>query len=172
MKIGKNKLENVSHAINCIRKTVEKDRPKLVALPECFNSPYGTKYFNEYAETIPDGHTSQALSSIAKELNVVLVGGTIPERDTSDNKLYNTCTVWSPTGDLITKYRKVCALGCRFCKFFHFISFQTLMFVTIDQHRSTCLTSMWKAVYASKNPKLFRQEINYQFSILEASKSG
>lgn len=109
MKIGKNKLENVGHAINCIRKTVEKDRPKLVALPECFNSPYGTKYFNEYAETVPDGYTSQALSSIAKELNVFLVGGTIPERDNTDNKLYNTCTVWSPTGDLIAKYRKVCA---------------------------------------------------------------
>lgn len=107
MKIGKNKLENVGHALNCIRKTVEKDRPKLVALPECFNSPYGTKYFNEYAETIPDGYTSQALSSIAKELNVFLVGGTIPERDNSDNKLYNTCTVWSPTGDLVAKYRKV-----------------------------------------------------------------
>lgn len=44
MKVGKNKLENVGHAINCIRKTVESDRPKLVALPECFNSPYG-EYF-------------------------------------------------------------------------------------------------------------------------------
>lgn len=69
---------------------------------------YGTKYFNEYAETIPDGYTSQALSNIAKELKVFLVGGTIPERDNSDNKLYNTCTVWSPSGDLIAKYRKVC----------------------------------------------------------------
>lgn len=37
MKIGKNKLENVTHAINSIRKTVENDKPKVVALPECFN---------------------------------------------------------------------------------------------------------------------------------------
>lgn len=107
LKIGMNKTENVGHALNCIRKTVEKDQPKVVALPECFNSPYGTKYFNEYAENIPDGYTSQALSNIAKELNVYLVGGTIPERDDKDNKLYNTCTVWSPSGDLIAKYRKV-----------------------------------------------------------------
>lgn len=119
MKIGKNKLENVGHAINCIRKTVEKDRPKLVALPECFNSPYGTKYFNEYAETIPDGYTCQALSNIAKELNVFLIGGTIPERDNNDNKLYNTCTVWSPSGDLIAKYRKVHECVCVCCLFFY-----------------------------------------------------
>ncbi|XP_055322740.1 omega-amidase NIT2 [Sitodiplosis mosellana] len=107
MKIGKNKLENITHACNSIRKTVEKDKPKVVALPECFNSPYGTKYFNEYAENIPDGDTSKALANIAKELNVFLIGGTIPERDNSDNKLYNTCTIWSPSGDLIAKYRKM-----------------------------------------------------------------
>lgn len=107
MKVGTNKTENVSHALNCIRKTVKAHQPKLVALPECFNSPYGTKFFKEYAEHIPDGFTSQSLSSIAKELNIYLIGGTIPERDTADNKLYNTCTVWSPNGDLIAKYRKV-----------------------------------------------------------------
>lgn len=107
MKIGKNKLDNINHACNSIRKTVEKDKPKLIALPECFNSPYGTKYFNEYAENIPNGETSKALSNIAKELCVYLIGGTIPERDNSDDKLYNTCTVWSPSGDLIAKYRKV-----------------------------------------------------------------
>lgn len=107
MKVGKNKLENVAHATNCIRKTVTNDKPQIVALPECFNSPYGTKYFNEYAECVPDGYTCQKLSAIAKEMNVYLVGGTIPERDENDNKLYNTCTLWSPTGHLIGKYRKV-----------------------------------------------------------------
>lgn len=107
MKVGMNKTENVANALKFIRKTVTADQPKLVALPECFNSPYGTKYFNEYAEHIPDGYTSKSLSNIAKELNIYLIGGTIPERDTSDNKLYNTCTVWSPNGDLIAKYRKV-----------------------------------------------------------------
>lgn len=107
MKIGMNKVENVSHAVNLIRRTASKDRPQIVALPECFNSPYGTNYFNDYAETIPDGSTCQQLSEIARETKVYLVGGTIPERDASDNKLYNTCTIWSPTGELIGKYRKV-----------------------------------------------------------------
>lgn len=110
MKIGMSKVENLAHATNCIRKTVEVDKSRIVALPECFNSPYGTKYFNEYAESIPDGSTCKTLSCLAKELNIYLIGGTIPERDSSDNKLYNTCTIWSPNGDLIAKYRKVCTI--------------------------------------------------------------
>lgn len=37
---------------------------------------------------------------------VYLVGGSIPERDSSD-KLYNTSTVWSPAGDMIAMHRKI-----------------------------------------------------------------
>lgn len=107
MKTGMNKLENVRNACNRIRETIEKHKPKVIVLPECFNAPYGTKYFNDYAESIPDGDTCKSLSDIAKELKVFLVGGSIPERDNNDNKLYNTCTIWNPSGDLIAKYRKV-----------------------------------------------------------------
>jgi omega-amidase len=74
-------------------------------LKECFNSPYGVKYFPEYSESIPDGETVQALSKAAKENNVYLIGGSIPERDGS--KLYNTCTIFDPNGNLIAKHRKV-----------------------------------------------------------------
>lgn len=107
MRVGKNKPENLANAMNSIRRTVANDQPQIVALPECFNSPYGTKYFNDYAESIPDGDTCRQLSQIAREAQVYLIGGSIPERDSGDNKLYNTCTVWSPSGDLIGKYRKV-----------------------------------------------------------------
>lgn len=108
MTVGTDKVKNVTNAISHIRRAVADQKPKIVALPECFNSPYGTKYFSEYAETIPDGYTTTKLSEIAKELNIYVVGGTIPERDTTDGKtLYNTCTVWSPSGNLIGKHRKV-----------------------------------------------------------------
>lgn len=34
-----------------------------------------------------------------------IVGGSIPE--ICDDKVYNTCTVWDPDGNLIAKHRKV-----------------------------------------------------------------
>lgn len=105
MTVGKNKSQNIETAIGSIRKAVTERGAKVVALPECFNSPYGTKYFPEYAEEIPNGETSTSLSNIAKELKIFVIGGTIPER--SNDKLYNTCTVWSPEGLLLATYRKV-----------------------------------------------------------------
>ena len=30
---------------------------QIVVLPECFNSPYGTNFFPEFAEEVPDGPT-------------------------------------------------------------------------------------------------------------------
>lgn len=107
MSVGMNKDENVGRAEDLIRRTVAKDMPRVVALPECFNAPYSTKHFKDYAETIPDGPTSRRLSAIAKETNVYLIGGTIPERDAATNTIHNTCTLWSPTGEFLGKYRKV-----------------------------------------------------------------
>lgn len=109
LKVGKDKTANIQNAIQRIRSVISDTRPKplIVALPECFNCPYGTKYFPEYAETIPDGITCQSLSQIAKELEIYLIGGTIPEKDNKNNSIYNTCTIWSPNGDLMAKHRKV-----------------------------------------------------------------
>lgn len=59
----------------------------------------------ENAESIPDGISSLTLSKLAIKWKIYIVGGTIPERD-GDN-IYNTTTVWSPTGELIAKHRKV-----------------------------------------------------------------
>lgn len=104
LKVSESKVENIRKATKLIKEA--KDRgSKIIALPECFNSPYGTSYFKEYAEEIPSGETSKALSAAAKENQVYLVGGSIPESDGS--AWYNTCTVWSPQGDLIAKHRKV-----------------------------------------------------------------
>lgn len=36
-----------------------------------------------------------------------LIGGSIPEHDPLDGKLYNTCTVYNPKGDMIATHRKV-----------------------------------------------------------------
>ncbi|XP_064500355.1 omega-amidase NIT2 isoform X2 [Pseudopipra pipra] len=97
------KSDNLQRACGLVREASAKGA-KVVALPECFNSPYGTQYFKEYAEKIP-GESTQKLSEVAKECNIYLIGGSIPEED--GGKLYNTCTVFGPDGAMLAKHRKV-----------------------------------------------------------------
>lgn len=101
-----NKQDNIRRAVEFIREAAKNDA-KIISLPECFNSPYGVKYFPEYSETIPEGETIKALSQAAKDNNIFLIGGSIPERCSETNKLYNTCTVFDPNGTLIAKHRKM-----------------------------------------------------------------
>ncbi|EDO27394.1 predicted protein, partial [Nematostella vectensis] len=72
---------------------------------ECFNSPYGTQYFKDYAEEIP-GESSNMLAEVAKETGAYIVGGSIPER-ASNRKLYNTSLSYDPSGNLMGKHRKI-----------------------------------------------------------------
>ncbi|KAF4213724.1 hypothetical protein CNMCM8980_003717 [Aspergillus fumigatiaffinis] len=109
---GADKAVNLSHARTKVLEAA-KAGAKLIVLPECFNSPYGTQYFPSYAETLlPSPPTKEqspsyhALSAIAAEAQAYLVGGSIPELDTSTKKYYNTSLVFSPTGSLIGTHRK------------------------------------------------------------------
>uniref|UniRef100_A0A8C6Z463 omega-amidase n=1 Tax=Nothoprocta perdicaria TaxID=30464 RepID=A0A8C6Z463_NOTPE len=70
------KADNLQRACGMVKEASAKGA-KVVALPECFNSPYGTHYFKEYAEKIP-GESTQKLSEVAKECNVYLVGAVLP----------------------------------------------------------------------------------------------
>ncbi|KAI0108188.1 carbon-nitrogen hydrolase [Daldinia grandis] len=107
---GLDKTANLAHARD---KVVEAARAgaKLVVLPECFNSPYGTNYFPQYAETLlPDQSPSyHALSAMAAETATFLVAGSIPEADPdpTTHKYYNTSLVFGPDGALLASHRKV-----------------------------------------------------------------
>jgi omega-amidase len=108
------KAHNLSHARSKVLEAAQKHNAKIVVLPECFNSPYGTKHFPKYAETLlPSPPTESqspsfhALSSLAKEAKVYLVGGSIPEYEESSKKLYNTSLIFSPSGALMATHRKV-----------------------------------------------------------------
>ncbi|XP_029664502.1 nitrilase homolog 2-like [Formica exsecta] len=105
LSVGDDKPANVSRAVSFIERAKQQERADIVVLPECFNSPYGTSHFARYAESIPDGETSVVLSEAARENNVYVIAGTIPERD--NERLYNTCTVWAPDGKLVAKQRKM-----------------------------------------------------------------
>ena len=98
---------------------------------ECFNSPYGIQHFAKYAEQIP-GQSTNMLSSLAKELKVFIVGGSIPEAE--GGKYFNTCTVFSPDGEMVAKHRKVCSTQKMifFCHLYHDGTRQKSLHVTLD----------------------------------------
>lgn len=109
---GANKAANLEQTRNKIRRAAGMGA-KLVVLPECFNSPYGTDHFPEYAEVLPeegqdgDSETFKALKELAVQHEIYLLGGSIPERESASGKLYNTSLTFSPNGTLIGKHRKV-----------------------------------------------------------------
>jgi omega-amidase len=118
--VGPDKSTNLSHARESVLKAAASNpKPNLIALPECFNSPYGHVHFPVYAESIgfttgkpydienTESPSVRMLSSVAKEAGVWLIGGSIPEREESTGNVYNTCTVYSPKGDLVALHRKV-----------------------------------------------------------------
>ena len=53
IRTSKNKKTNITNTISKIYNLVQQ-KCDLIVLPECFNSPYGIKYFREYSENIKD----------------------------------------------------------------------------------------------------------------------
>ncbi|CAM9248370.1 unnamed protein product [Ectocarpus fasciculatus] len=123
IKVGSVKTVNIANAQKAITDAVRNTGSNLVVLPECWNSPYNTACFPEYSEILPgvggsvgadpaESPSVTMLCALAKELNIWLVGGSVPEReaDTSSagiDKIFNTCLVVNPEGVVVGKHRKV-----------------------------------------------------------------
>lgn len=110
LKAGADKAANLSKVtkfIDSAVKTSKAGKLHLVVLPECFNSPYAVDQFRNYAELIPSGETTSLLSSLAKKHGIFIVGGSIPELDQENDKIFNTSLTFSPEGNVIAKHRKV-----------------------------------------------------------------
>lgn len=109
---GSDKAANLKHAASQVAKAAS-GGSKIVVLPECFNSPYGTEHFPKYAETLlplppvkEQAPSYYALSAMAAENKVYLIGGSIPELNPSTKKHYNTCLIFGPDGNLLEMHRK------------------------------------------------------------------
>ncbi|GKY99641.1 hypothetical protein MPSEU_000918200 [Mayamaea pseudoterrestris] len=113
--VTSDKETNHKTCANYIHKAVSQGA-KLVVLPEIWNSPYATLAFPEYAETLPDVSAAASIDASkspsavllqqqAKEHNIWLVGGSVPE--VCDGKYYNTCLVFDPSGQVVAKHRKM-----------------------------------------------------------------
>lgn len=103
MKVTDNKRENIEKAKKMIREAAE-NGADVVVLPEIFNSPYSTSSFPVHAEEYP-GETSQEMMKIAEECSIVLVAGSIPEKD-GDN-IFNTSYIYNQSGELLGRHRKM-----------------------------------------------------------------
>ncbi|KAL8985137.1 MAG: hypothetical protein Q9205_001075 [Flavoplaca limonia] len=113
MKTCSDKSANLSRARSRVLEAAQQGA-SLIVLPECFNSPYGCQYFPKYAETLLPSPPSKgkapsfhALSDLAKEANAYLLGGSIPEYETTSDKYFNTSLMFNPNGELIATHRKV-----------------------------------------------------------------
>lgn len=103
MSISKEKQKNIDTAISFLRQAKEKNAD-IAILPEMFCCPYAAKNFPIYAEQ--EGKMVwQALSKTAKECNMYLVGGSMPEKE--KQAIYNTCYVFNREGKQIAKHRKM-----------------------------------------------------------------
>lgn len=112
------KLLNIEHVASIISRacTVPTD---LVVLPEIWNSPYATSAFPVNAEILPSvgqqpdpisGPSASMLCEQAKSHGVYIIGGSIPEKEidgSGHTKIYNTCLVINPKGEVVGKHRKV-----------------------------------------------------------------
>lgn len=104
MKITENKEENLKKAAEMLELAAYNKKANIIVLPEMFNCPYDTKVMEEYAEEF-NGKTTELLSTLAKKLDVYIIGGSIPEK--CEGKIYNTSFIFDNEGENIGRHRKI-----------------------------------------------------------------
>ena len=101
MSVTADRAENIRRACDMVRQAGDID---MAVLPEMFCCPYDNACFRPYGEA-EGGPAYQTLSALAKERGIWLVGGTVPEL--AEGKVYNTCYVFAPDGQMVAKHRKI-----------------------------------------------------------------
>ncbi len=104
MKVVDNKDFNIKNALDMI-KTAALNKSDMVVLPEMFNCPYQNSKFIEYAEEENGSRTIKAISKAAKDLNIYIIAGSIPELE--GGSLYNSSFVFNRNGEIIGRSRKI-----------------------------------------------------------------
>lgn len=103
MKLGEVE-ENYAEAVRLIKETVAKDNSDTVVLPETWSSGY---YPKQELESFCDNNGERVkitFSSLAKELNVNIVAGSVA--NLKNGGIYNTAYVFNRKGELVAEYDK------------------------------------------------------------------
>ena len=111
MRMEVDPAKNLEKAVRMIRKAARRDA-NIVCLPELFTTRYFAQYEGQdlsdeergaFLETIP-GQVVDTLCRVALENGVVIIGGSIYEKD--GDRLFNTSAVIDSNGVLLGIYRK------------------------------------------------------------------
>ena len=94
MSVTADRARNITAACQHIRRAAE-GGADMAVLPEMFCCPYDNGCFRAYGETA-GGPAQMALSQIAAELGIYVVGGSLPELE--GGKVYNTSYVYGRRG--------------------------------------------------------------------------
>ena len=102
MKVGMDKEKNLQKAQDMVLRA-GREGARIAVLPEMFCCPYANEYFPKFAEPV-GGHIYTALSEMARDAGVTLVGGSFPEEE--DGKLYNASFVFARDGSQRARHCK------------------------------------------------------------------
>jgi len=81
---------------------------ELVALPENFAfMGESDEAKRAIAEDLPDGAISRAIAALARDKNVFVVAGGMPEKSDDAARPFNTSALFAPNGALLARYRKI-----------------------------------------------------------------
>lgn len=108
MEAGRDKAENLKNAAIYIKQAAE-EGAEIVCLSEMFACPMEHQYYKAFAEE-KYGPVYQALSKMAKENAIILIGGSVPElydnKGTGRTELYNTSWCFNEEGREIFEHKK------------------------------------------------------------------
>jgi omega-amidase len=110
MKVISNKQKNLERAKELTTSAVKNYNAQVVVLPEFFNTPLGLKLeeFKTFVEKVEDSETLKFLGQLAKELDIYIIGGSIPVYYGDDKeKIYNTTFCFNRKGIKITEFDKL-----------------------------------------------------------------
>ncbi|KAG2610223.1 hypothetical protein PVAP13_4KG175300 [Panicum virgatum] len=109
--VSPDREENIARARSRIEAAADAGA-MLIVMPEIWSCPYSLEILASYAEDI-DGGVSPSismLSEVAAARKITIVGGSIPEK--ASGKVFNTCCVIGPDGQILAKHRKLFVATC------------------------------------------------------------
>lgn len=103
--------DNMTTAAHWIQAAVN-NGARVVLLPEyfCIMGQHDTDKL-AHKEIAGDGPLQRFLSDQARQHKIWLIGGTVPLTTDNDDRIYNTCLVYGPDGQVVARYDKIHLFG-------------------------------------------------------------